>query len=696
MQGTPTANAPRRAQLMLDTTAQPSIGNNAVAGIAAASPQDENIGLPTLVPDALPNDKIPRTKMLSPLLVTCETWTNSKPNDLYSLMYGETELDSFELPSSPPYPPTIELHVPVAFMAAIAEGTVQTVPLRMQIETLLGIKYYYKFVSPIFDKQPPGGDLPPAIDFDEDIDNNGLTLAKLLGQLGGVLEGTIPSYEFQEKGDTINLFMKLRSDGIQIDAGTVVTTSKSGGTKVTYDRTVLEKVDGAGIVDFYYAATDDVGNQHGPAPGTPVNMLIRDAPETIPAPLIPRFDPEEDKLITDLDARPAMVIQIPRYTPTPKEGDYFIVSVGDQSVVTSPLKASDIDNDPLLELGFPYTLLFPSTNDGSPPAPIFTADVRYQVMRSGLSSPSEIKPVDFDLSLPGNPDPNPDPLPNPDPGLPANPNENLQRPTLRGESGADNDLPADDAEKDATGIVPWFDLSATPVAAFKEDDVIQLYIDAKEGGAVGAAYKVTGDDVTKAADLEITVQSADLQSHSGAHQFYYGATRKLESGEDIPAFSPSRAITIKTAGELPGGGTLYAATFVKAAGRRAYGINIDDARNGTLVRIRLDQTNVGEGDTITWKFVGTPDFEPPGQPTSDSGSHIITKNDLVERDDSSLPKPPAKPITEKRAFVDILLVPGVLLPVNFGHGYFDYTIENQAGKVEAVQDNVLMDVRTGN
>ncbi|SDF57114.1 hypothetical protein SAMN04515659_1258 [Dyella sp. 333MFSha] len=684
MQGKPQGKATRRAQLV--TSAAP----------ASVDPQAEDIDLPTEVPDALPNHKIPRAKMLAPLKISCKLWPESKPLDRYSVMFVDEELTFVDLPSAPPYPDPIELYVSKEFMDALPEGAVSLIPLRIKVNTVLGIDYLYKGTDVIFDKQPPGGDLPPAIDFDEDIDNNGLTLAKLLGELGGVLEGTIPSYEFQEEGDTINLFMKLRSDGIQIDAGTVVTTSKSSGTKVTYDRTVLEKVDGAGIVDFYYAATDDVGNQHGPAPGTPVNMLIKDAPETVPAPLVPRFDPEDDKLITDPDARPAMVIQIPRYTPTPKEGDYFIVSVGDQSVVTSPLKASDIGNDPLLELGFPYTLLFPSTGDGTPPAPIFTADVRYQVMRSGLSSPSEIKPVDFDLSLPGNPDPNPDPLPNPEPGLPDNPNENLQRPTLRGESGADNDLPADDAEKDATGIVPWLDLSATPVAAFKEGDVIQLYIDAKDGGAVGAARTVTGDDVTKAADLKITVERADLQSHSGAHQFYYGATRILESGEEVTAFSPSQAINIKTAGELPGGGTLYAATFVKAAGRRAYGINIDDARNGTPVRIRLDQTNVGEGDTIAWEFVGTPDVGTPGAPTSDSGSHIITKNDLVERDDSSLPKPPAKSITEKRAFVDIMLAPGVLLPVNFGHGYFDYTIENQAGEVDAVQDNVLMDVRTGN
>lgn len=682
MQGKPQGKTTRRAQLLIN------------AAPASVDPRAEDIDLPTDVPDALPNGKIPRAKMLAPLKISCKLWPESKPLDRYSVMFLDEELTFVDLPSAPPYDDPIELYLSKEFMDALPEGAVSLIPLRIRVNTVLGIDYFYKGTDAIFDKQPPGGDLPPAIDFDEDIDNNGLTLAKLLGQLGGVLEGTIPSYEFQEEGDTINLFMKLRSDGIEIPAGTVVTTSKSSGTKVTYDRTVLEKVDGAGIVDFYYAATDDVGNQHGRAPGTPVNMLIKGAPETIPAPLVPGFD--TDKLITDPDARAAMAIQIPEYTPAPMEGDYFIVSVGDQSVVTSPLKASDVGNDPVLELDFPYTLLFPSTDDGSPPAPIFTADVRYQVMRSGLSSPSEIKRVDFDLSLPGNPDPDPDPLPNPEPGLPDNPNENLAQPTLKGASGAENDLPAEDAEVDATGIVPWFDLSATPRAAFAEGDVIQLYIDAESGGAVGGAYTVTDEDVTDAVDLEIAVPPADLQNYPGAHRFYYGATRTLDGGDDVTAFSPSRAINIKTAGELPGGGTLYAATFVKAAGRRAYGINIDDARNGTLVRIRLDQTNVGEGDTIAWSFVGTPDVGTPGTATSDSGSHIITKNDLVERDDSSLPKPPAKPITEKRAFVDIMLAPGVLLPVNFGHGYFDYTIENQAGEGEAVQDNVLMDVRTGN
>lgn len=670
----------------------------------AVGPQSEQLDLPTEIPAALADARIPRSAMLTDLDITTPIWktgTGTKVGDVYLLyvngeLFDETGIAVADLTEDPfvyPYPKSA--------MDLIPEGSNVTLQFQLSLLTIPGeLEYLSLPYVAFFDKQAPGGAILPPIAFDEDLVRNGLTLAKLLTMPNQELPGLIPNYEYQDEYDTIELFMKLRDGGVEIPAGKIP-SSRSDEIAVTFPRETLEKIQGVGTVDFYYYVTDEVGNKAGPSPFSPLDLLIDGAPETIPAPLVPGFDDDAApavKLVIDPDARPTLLIRIPAYDPPPLVGDSFVVRVGTHSVTAGPLKASDIGNDPVLDVAFPYNLLFPDPVGGAEPNPIFTADVSYDVVRAGFLSPSEVKSVDFDLSLAGGVDPLPDPDPGIDPPLPPNPNDNLDLPVLTGKSGAENDLPPDDVAQDATGTIPWLNLGTPKAPALQVGDVVQLYIG---GDKVGPAHTVVATDA--APGVDITIPTADLEAHSGTGKLWYSVVRTLASGDEVTAESGPQTINLQSTGSLPGGGTLFEATFIEGVSKRTYAINLEDARSGggCPVRIRLDQANLSVGNTITWSFKGvvtdgvTPPEDLPAIPRTEvTNTHDISKEDMVPREDATLPKPPGKPIPATRPFTDILVATQYILPCTDKSGVFIYNIKNENGEApKPAVDLVRMDVR---
>lgn len=686
-----------------------------------------DVDLPTLIPGLLPNGKIPADKLTEPLLVTCDIAKDADgtvivlPNDSYILRVtkqGGTEPEEIDrVKFTGTVPETVELAIDAAYLADLPNGDVTLLFVQMIWLKGRGEEEGPYRGQPVFvDKQPPGGDTLGRIKFPDDFELHGINLAVLKTLPDETLFGKVSAYQYQEAGDVITFYVKNVKEDKELLAGTMTVGSSNGDTDLGYLRAVLESIDDVGDTAFYYYVTDDAGHVSGPSAFAYLQIYIKDSPDIIPAPVVVGFnddvvndDPAKnilnDGLVVDPEARPYMLVKIPNYEPPAQEGDIIWLHVsGALMFHTDPLTDADIRGEFVLEIPYPYELL-----RSSPAAPdIFSADVYFDVIRGGLPSRSDAVEVDFDLSTPGGRDPDPKPDPDPDPDLPDNPNDNLVPPTLTGNSGAENELPSSDLDFNAIGTVPWNGKDGK--RALVDGDRIQAFI-GKD--AVGVIHEVRAID-NRAEPIPITITSAELKDHRGLGKFYYSVTRIIvrdDPADDIEVivYSPYQEINLEDKDEYPGGGSLYEATWVEWRGKSTYTVNRSQAISdgGCPVRIRLDQTNLEVGDTITWSYIahelvnwdddndGSPDT-PKEETRIAETSFNITAADLVPKADNTLPKPGAdrNPPSVDRAFVDVLVPTDKILPAQYGRGYFDYTITKADGKsTKADQDIVFLDVR---
>lgn len=636
----------------------------------------DNLDLRPDIPDALPNGKIPIDKLTTPLLVNAPLWDKALPGDAYHLLLITPGSDprfvdvlTLTAPLSDPVP----LHVPVDELANLDDG------LHMVVFGILTPAFDWlvsrEFIMEI-DRSAPGGPLLPAIVFDRDIEENGLTLAKLIGMPNEELVGRIPNYDGIAIGDVIYLKMKLRPDGPEIDAGTLVVTRPHDEIFVRYDRVTLERITSWGIVDFYYYVVDEAGNAApDPSVDKPIAMWITGAPSLLLPPLIPGFD--VDGIVTDPDARPYLLVRIPAYEPEPLIGDYFIVHVGNQALQTPPIQAGDIGNDPVLDVEFPYASLFQSSVP--PISDIFDVDVWYDVVRGGLSSPSPAKHVYFNLSIPGGPDP--------DPGTPIN--EALGTPWIQGASGGPiNIIPPGDTRVDAVVTIPWFNTLIPPSPSFIAGDRIQLYLDATPAGV---PYLVTAQDERDATNLELPMPAAAMQAHIGTPDLWYDVSRTLSTvpPQVVTVQSPRQEIAVLSDDDLPGGGELTKAIWLAAIRHQPpQQIDYNDVvrDDGTFVRIHL-YDNAAVDDRLDWQFLGYRTTTPGADPiegTRHVESYVLVSDDLIPKEDDSVVPP------GKTRFVDVHVPrnkfePENDDPIDYGSATFDYSATNDAGKAVAVQ-----------
>lgn len=661
------------------TTSAGSLQRNA----ADVTQPADHIDLDATIRGALPNGKIPKALLEGDLTVELERWEPADDDDefiLYVTVPGSEKQKVDSRVGVPPGEDPVLMTIPKAFVDTLKDGqywlhfTILQKPAFIENDS--------NITTFEIDRTAPGGKVPPAILFSQDIVRNGLTLAQLREMPGERLPAIIPNYDFQEPGDIIQLKMKLRPDGPEIDAGTVTVTTPAGQIDIVYERATLELIDGAGIVEFYYYIQDQVGHVSEKAPESPISLLIKGAPDDIPAPLVPGFD--GDGLVTDPDARPSMLVQIPAFTPPAQVGDFFRVHVGAQVFETDPLKADDVGKAILLDVPIPYLSLFPSLDRPIPTR--FESDVWHEIVRLGMASPSRHKLVRFDLDIPGGPDPKPDPD---DPS-----NDALARPILRGATGSDdNVITPPDIVVNATAVVPWLNVGPTPPeSSFKAGDVIQLYLD---NDAVGAPYRVSTLDEAARNDLRLVVPSAAMRAHIGTPDFWYDATRRVGTtpAQDVTVQSPAQSVDIRSEGELPGGGLpLPRVRFVRSAyweqDGKAYVINILHLTQdgGALVRFPA-YVNFQKDDVIEFTFQG---FDRDGNPVAASryvGQHVVTLLDTIERKDDTV-QPPVM-----RGYAEALVPRGFVDAIVKGSANLTYTARNAFGTAPSETDTVLVDVR---
>ncbi|KAF1007344.1 MAG: hypothetical protein GAK28_01983 [Luteibacter sp.] len=636
------------------------------------------IGLRPDVPDALPDGTIPVDKLTAPLLVNAPLWDQAYAGDTYWLLLITPGKDPKVVDTrllEDPLPDVVPLHIPVDELENLAEGQHF---LRFAIYTTgFDLLPSLEFVI-IIDRTPPGGDVLPAIVFDRDIEEKGLTLAKLLAMPGQKLRGIVPNYANGSRGDVLALKMRLRPDGPEVDAGTFVVADPDREIVVEYDRATLERIDGWGTVDFYFYLSDSAGNRRpDPSVAKPIAMWIKGGPDLLLPPLIPGFD--TDGIVTDPDARPYLRIRIPAYEPLPLAGDRFIVHVGNQSMETPPLEPGDIGNDPVLDVDYPYRRLFQSTSE--PLDEVFDVDVWYDVVRGGVEVPSPAKHVDFDLGIPGGVDP--------DPGTPEN--EALGKAWIQGASGGPiNVVKPGDTLVDATVTVPWLNTRTPPGPSFKEGDTIQLYLDRDR---VGTPYQVTAQDVIDGVDLTLVMPSDDMQRHTGTPDLWYEVTRVLGTmpPQPVTVAAPRQSITLQALTDLPGEGKPLTPAKWLAPTRRP-DADIPEIRQedvledrGTYLRI-YRYANMAVGDRVDMLFEGHDGLNPsnpvlPG--TQHEQTYIVTETDLVEKDDDS-EQPPVKAV-----YIDMHVPIEHFYPFeHFGSATFLYEVTNDAGTGFSERDDI--------
>jgi len=504
-----------------------------------------------------------------------------------------------------------------------------------------------------------------------------------------VLPGIVPNYEYQESTDRIEIH--ARQQGVPgtdqllltMDAGV-----DSGEIKAEFDQATLEKLDPAGIYEFYYFVSDEVGNKSGQSLMTPLRLWIKDAPPALDAPIVPDEGATGDGTIYDASARPVLHVEIPPYVGA-AEGHAIRLRIGAFVMDDFPLLASDLGNDPLLKIDVPYAAFAPAAE---PPVTwVFDKDVSYAVIANGLESPSAVNAVHFNLEIPGAPDPDPEPDPDPDPGEPENPNDSLLPPVLTGDSGKPNEIPVEDGPKPATITVKWKDKDGAD--ALKVDDVVQAMLD---GAAYGPAHTILAAEADN--DIAIAIPEANPgNAHEGLEKLYCDITRTLDATEQVTVATPAAEVTFVTESQLPGAGQpLRTSFFVAAAGRPRYVINGSDiiGDDGAKVRCYVDDANVAEGMTISWHFEGFAKDATPGTPTPGTpanGTHDIIAADLVPQEDITV-KPNPDPVMH--AFVDITVPKPNVDPIGGGgRATFVYTITGPAGEGASTKDEVIADIR---
>lgn len=529
----------------------------------------------------------------------------------------------------------------------------------------------------------PGRDSLAALSFDPGVIAYGVTPDTLVDDGTGnrYLPAIVKGYATSAAGDWIQGRIDddplLLSDIYELreaDVGTDI--------EVRFPAALLETTDG-GRHAFSYLVADRAGNVSQQPANVDLDVRLSEHIDDLLPPTVPAA---ADGLVTSDDARVdgGVTVVIPGNAAI-RAGDLIVLLWNAHVSVPIPVLPTQEGRDPLMLLTSPYDdvytdwLAVSGDTDRNVPARV---DYRVERGVTVIGTPAEAALPAINLFGPGGSDP--------DPLTPVH--ENMPLPDVRGASGDPaNVIRAEDVAQDATATIVWEMPGAPGIQAFAAGDRIQLFwADDRIGADV-----VVGDPRR---DVVLRIPSEVLRAHSpGTWPVRYTASRALAT---VPfcnvAMSPDRSVSVEDYRQVPGEGELLLdATFVEWVGSRVYSITLSDVIDGTPVRIRLDQPSVGAGDVIRWRFQGLGESGEPIPGTDTSGEHEITASDMSSRPDNTWPKPPpSSPPSVNRAYVDITVDAGFLLPIVFGRATFDYTISNTVGTGFAKQDVVYVDVRT--
>jgi|GEM_PF-1821381 len=655
-------------------------------------------GLYVTIEGALPDGLIPYPAWKGDLTVTAPLWKNAEPGFEYWLVVDDTEVVERGVILELPLPASVTMVIPADRLAEISEGLHE---IQFYIVTAVGSDMFWSETRPLhLDRTPAGGATIPPITFAPEIVASGVTVA-VLESLGNVLKGNLASYERIEAGDQLSLWMRLRPDGTPIHAGTLVIDDPDSPIELRYPRPLLESVPGNGTVEFYYDVLDRAGNPREedglpPSPRTLLRLFLVDSPADMLPPVIPGH---ADGLITDTDARPALIVSIPAYTNA-KAGDVIVLHFGNSSMTTPALEQGDIDNDPLLELALPYFLVWqtPERDD-----PVFHTTAFYDVVRDSLRVSSPSTGVDVDLTLAGGPDPDPE-----------TPQHEDYAPPVLTHSGADaedNRIPARYTAP-VVATISHLTTSAIPSELFAHGDIVQLFRYDTDGET-----RITVGDETEAVtgeDLVIELDDADVVS--GLWEFFYEVARELPGGQVNRGVSPTQSVTIDDANDLPGGpGVLPAAIFRNSELNQGFptiGYERSKTHGGTIVRI-YEYINMAVGDSISihWQGNDMPLGNGKDIPAAlyEPAAHVVDATDLVPRDDSLEDDPLPDPGVINKVFVDFRvpyaemqkISPPGGTPKAYGSAWLTYSVTSAKGSNVSESDRtrlkpLIVDARVPN
>ncbi|WP_033074573.1 hypothetical protein [Sphingopyxis sp. MWB1] len=431
-------------------------------------------------------------------------------------------------------------------------------------------------VKMIVDLTPPGLPFLGRMEFDREIEQNGLTSQKLT-ELGDVLKGKVPSYNGSAIGDLIVAMI----DGVPISPPYEVGAGQIGADIIIdFVRAALEAA-GDGRKRFDYQITDRAGNRSGVAEPTYINTALLGAIPDLLGPKVPAYD---DGIINDADARLPVTVEIPGNARI-EEGDVVVVSWGGQLLPPALVGPGHVGQDPLFDVLIPYSTIRMSWTGGITPV-----DVSYSVYRGGLAlGSSPATPVEVNMDLPGGPDT--------DPETPIH--DQLEPLLVRGASGQDNVIPPADSGLDATAFIPFHNKAGGDV--FRLGDEIEVVWD----GQVANSWRpVTSGEIAAGLPIEVTIPAAIVSIRSGDIPVHYRIRRQANGSANPPIYNiavgPVQTVMVTTTGDLPGGGQpLPLSEFTKRdADRNALSKTMIEQDNGTPLSTPL-YINKKRGDKIT-------------------------------------------------------------------------------------------------
>lgn len=520
-----------------------------------------------------------------------------------------------------------------------------------------------KPVTVIFDRIIPGGEDPPALLTFTEEQAHEITEADMVADQLPVFAQAW--YDMRE-GDVLTPWLgtgPLDADGTYLAPMPAVKPGEDHGRfPVLFERSDLVNL-GNKEQYFAYKVEDLAGNVSKRSVSIHAFVFLANPPSGFLAPLIPAA---VDKVVTESDTRPnALDVEIPLYT-NPAVGQEIVVVWGGVEMPGVFLDATHVP---------------PGT--GVPPDPLIVIPLRYEdvvkggVKVSGLAVNYKVKvgaivvgtspdtPIDVDLTTPGG-------QPDPDPTTPWH--EDLGLLTVQSNTIGTpiNTIPARDYDKDAVITIPRIGvISAQPIWILGDEVKITYKTEELQVVPITATNEPN--------NLTVTLPAAVIGTGGPNPQMpvKYRIERAL-AGVSPPqlgtAYSNATLVDVSSSADFPNDGNpLRAVDFPeKKEVQGNYYIQRAEGRDGTIIRVPVNYSNVDNTSTIDLRFVGIVGFNNPiGADIPDTEvlfpGHPITNADLV------------------RGYVELAISAEILLKIcNRNGSKTNYSITNGSGPTNSV------------
>ncbi|WP_349973214.1 hypothetical protein [Pseudomonas caspiana] len=525
-----------------------------------------------------------------------------------------------------------------------------------------------KPVTVIFDRIIPGGDAPPALlTFTEEQAHEITEDDMVLDKLPVFAQAW---YDMRE-GDVLTPWLgtgPLDADGNYLAPMPAVKPGEDHGRfPVLFERSDLVNL-GNKEQYFAYKVEDLAGNVSQRSVSIHAFVFLANPPSGFLAPLIPAAD---DKVVTESDTRPnALDVEIPLYT-NPAVGQEIVVVWGGVEMpgvfldATHVPPGSGVPSDPLIVIPLRYEDVVKGGVKVSGLVVNYKVKVKTIVVGTSLGTP-----IDVDLTTPGG-------QPDPDPTTPWH--EDLGLLTVQSSSGAPvNTIPARDYDKDAVITIPRTGVIST-LPIWILGDEVKITYRSEELPVV----PITASNEPN--NLTVTLPAAVIGRGGPNPQMpvKYRIERALAGVSPAQlgtAYSNATLVDVSSSADFPNDGNpLRAVDFPeKKEVEGNYYIQRAEGRDGTIIHVPVNYSNVDNTSTIDLRFVGIEGFNNPsgaditGTEVPFTG-HPITDADLV------------------RGYVELAISAEILLKICHRNGSkTNYSITNGSGPTNSV--NTFMNI----